>query len=367
MALDLTNFDGHATPSSRRSARRRFLKQLVALGLGISALGLLEACASSTTPGQGQTTASPTSPAAGQQPTTAATSAPQAAQPTAAPTVMKVQFTTVNPGVITVAMNGDMPMTGIKDGKLIGTDGEMITAIAERLGLGVKPSLMEWSATIESVKTKRTDIMLGNMGWTPARAQVMLITDAIYYAGSFATMKKDKPFDQTIAVSDFKGHSIGTVTGFTIVPEMKKVPGTTEVKLYDTTDACIRDVVAGRLDFAVLDAPTVDYLILQNPDWGLKQVPLKPDPEFPQLTSKQHTVMGMNLENKDLFDAVNRGVKWLWDTKKNAELLAKYGVKNPDYLVPPEKNPRIGVDRDEKGNIIGPGAHTPKDFSFLFQ
>ena len=44
----------------------------------------------------------------------------------------------------------------------------------------------------------------------------------------------------------------------------------------------------------------------------------------------------------------------------------KYGVSNPDYLVPPPKNPRIGVDRDEVGNVIGPGAHKPKDFAALF-
>jgi polar amino acid transport system substrate-binding protein len=276
------------------------------------------------------------------------------------------KFKTVNEGVITVAINGDMPMTSVKDGKLIGSDGEMIAAIAERLSLGAKPSLMEWSATIESIKTGRADVMLGNMGWTPARAQVMLITDAIYYAGTFVAMKQDKPFSASIGTEDMKDHSIGTVTGFTIVPEMKKIPGTKEVKLYDTSDACIRDITAGRLDFAVLDAPTVDYMILQNSDWGLKQIPIKPDANFPQLTSKQHTVMGMNLENTDLFDAVNAGVKWLWRTKKNAELLAKYGVKNPDYLVPPEKNPRIGVDRDASGEVAGPGKHISKDFSALF-
>jgi ABC-type amino acid transport substrate-binding protein len=274
-------------------------------------------------------------------------------------------FKTVSPGVLTVAINGDMPMTSIKDGQLIGTDGEMIAAIAQKLGLVAKPSLMEWSATIESVRAGRTDIMLGNMGWTPVRAKVMLVTDAIYYAGTFVTMKHDNPMDKA-TIGDMKGHSIGTVTGFTIVPEMKKVPGTTDVKLYDTTDGCIRDVVAGRLDFAVLDAPTVDYMILQNPGWGLKQVPMIHDAAFPQLTSKQHTVMGMNQDNPDLFDAVNDGVKWLWQTKLNAKLMAKYGVGNPDYLVPPEPNPRVGVDRDANGGLIGPGAHKSKDFSSLF-
>ena len=52
--------------------------------------------------------------------------------------------------------------------------------------------------------------------------------------------------------------------------------------------------------------------------------------------------------------------------KTNAQLLAKYGVDNPDYLVPPAVNPRFGVDRDDKGNIIGAGGHTPKDYSALF-
>jgi ABC-type amino acid transport substrate-binding protein len=275
------------------------------------------------------------------------------------------EFKTVSPGTLTVAMNGDMPMTSIKDGKLIGTDGDMIVAIAGKLGLAVKPSLMEWSATIESIRSGRADIMLGNMGWTPVRAKVMLLTDAIYYAGSMATMKKDNPLDK-ISIADLKGHSIGTVTGFTIVPEMKKVPGTTDVKLYDTTDACVRDVAAGRLDYAFLDAPTVDYMILQNPGWGLKQVPVVQDTAFPQLTSKQHTVMGMNQDNPDLFDAVNAGVKWLWRTKMNAQCLARYGVSNADYLVPPEPNPRIGVDRDADDSPIGPAAHKVKGYSSLF-
>jgi len=276
------------------------------------------------------------------------------------------KFQTVEPGVLTIANSNEMPMIAMENGKLIGSDAEMIETIAQKMGLGVKSAQMEWSATVQSVKSGRADIMMGNMGWTPARAAALAITDAIYYAGAFACMKKDQPFDKAIAVSDIKGHSIGTVNGFTIVPEMKKIPGTTEVKLYDNSDGCVRDVVAGRLDFAVLDGPLVDYMILNNPNWNLKQIPLTSNPDFPQLTSKQHTVMGMNQDNHDLFDAVNTGVKWLWATKQNAVLMRKYGISNPDYLVPPEKNPRIGVDRDADGNVIGPGAHKTANFSALF-
>ena len=275
-------------------------------------------------------------------------------------------FKTVKPGVITIANSGEMPMITVEDGKLIGSDAEIVAAIAQKLGLGVESAQMEWSATVQSVKSGRADIMVGNMGWTPARAAALLITDAIYYAGAFVCMKKDLPFTSAITIADIKGRSIGTVNGFTIVPEMKKIPGTTEVKLYDNSDGCVRDVVAGRLDFAVLDGPLVDYMILKNPNWNLKQIALTSDASYPQLTSKQQTVMGMNQENHDLFDAFNAGVKWMWASKENAALMQKYGIGNPDYLVAPDKNLRVGVDRDAAGGVTGPGAHAPKDFSALF-
>lgn len=277
------------------------------------------------------------------------------------------KFRTVEDGFITIAMSGTMPVTGVKDGQIIGSDAEMIVAIASHLGLKAKPAIMAWSATIEAIKSGRADIMCGDMGWTKARANAMLLTDAIYYDGNFVTMKKDKPFKDFISVNDMSGHSVGTGQGYSYVPDIKKIPGVGDVKLYDNVDGCVRDVLAGRVDFAVLDSMTVDYLLLQNPSTDLKQVPIKPNTDYPNLSGKGRAVMGMSLENPDLFDAVNAGVKWLWASKKNGELLAKNGMTSPDYLVlPTSADPRIGVDRDEKGNILGSAAHTPKDFSSLF-
>jgi len=60
---------------------------------------------------------------------------------------------TGTPGVLKVAFNGDMPMTGQDaNGNLIGTDGSLMVLIAENLGLKVEPHLMEWSAEIQSTK-----------------------------------------------------------------------------------------------------------------------------------------------------------------------------------------------------------------------
>src|SRR5258706_6080414 len=97
---------------------------------------------------------------------------------------------TIEPGKLTIGFKGDMPMTGLKDGKLIGTDGALLAKIAADLGLEVKPVQMEWSALIQATKQGKVDIMLGSMGWTVDRTKILLMTDPIYYFGTYLLQKK---------------------------------------------------------------------------------------------------------------------------------------------------------------------------------
>ena len=251
---------------------------------------------------------------------------------------------TIEPGKLHVAFNGDMPMTSLKDDKLVGSDGEMIALIASNLGLQVVPEQMEWAAEIESTKAGRVDLMLGAMGWTEERSQVMLLTDPIYY---FGTLLAQKSANSWHTFADMQGRKVGTVTGFTLVPELKAVPGIGEVKLYDTSDGVMRDLVAGRLDMAILDPPLVALAIKEHPEWDLHQVPLDPDPNFPIMSTTYNVVMGIRKDATALEDAVNKQIDELWATCKNQQLMATYGVTDASFFTPPDPNPRVGVDREE--------------------
>src|SRR3954453_12911848 len=171
---------------------------------------------------------------------------------------------TIEPGKLTVGFNGDMPMTSWKDGQLVGTDGALLAMMAKDLGLEVKPQQMEWSALIQATKQGKVDIMLGSMGWTADRTKVMLLTDPIYYFGTFLLQKKSTNYS---TFADISGKKIGTVTGFTLVPELKTIPGVGEVKLYDPSDGVMRDITAGRIALAVLDPGLVECALLQHPEW----------------------------------------------------------------------------------------------------
>src|SRR5919106_1119927 len=146
---------------------------------------------------------------------------------------------TVEPGKLTIGMNGDMPMTQIKDGKLSGTDGELMVWAAESIGLEPKPVQMDWAALIEATKQGKLDVMHGAMGWLEARTKIMILSEPIYYFGTLLAQKEENNYT---TFADMKGRKVGTVTGFTLVPELKTVEGIGEVKLYDTSDGVMQDL-----------------------------------------------------------------------------------------------------------------------------
>src|SRR5579884_2558259 len=371
-SMDVSNA-AHTT----RVSRRQFLRLTLALAGTAAAGSLLSACSSApaAAPTSAPAAAAPTSAPAAAAPT----SAPAAAAPTSAPaaaaaTTVSTAATaapavagtaapaargaikTIEPGVLNVAMNGDMPMTTIKDGKLMGTDGEMLSLIADRLGLKIVPHQMEWAAEIESTKSGRVDIMLGAMGWIKPRTEIMFLTDPIYYFGTLLAQKKDSNVN---TFEGMAGKTVGTVTGFTLVPELKTVPGVKEVKLYDTSDGVMRDLVDGRLDLAILDPPLVELAIKEHPDWNLHQVPLKPQPDkYPIMSTKYNVIMGVKKDEVDLGNAINAEIRKLWANCENKKIMAKYGVVNPDFFVPPDPDPRIGVDRgpDYKAPTLPPNC-----------
>ena len=250
----------------------------------------------------------------------------------------------IEEGVLTAAFNGDMPGTGYQDGSLIGIDGELMMWVADRLGLKVKPALMEWAAEIASVKARRVDIMHGMMGWNEARTKVITISDPIYYGGANLAQKKGTSHS---TIQDMRDHSIATIQGFGWIPDLKKInPG---LRLYDTSDQAVRDLLAGRYDILLADPPLIKWVIEKNPDWDIHAVPLASgfDPELPVITSKWNMVFGMSQEAPNLAKAVNAAIAAMWESCKNYEVATKYGFGEPFWFEPPAVRQRQGVDRPE--------------------
>jgi len=266
------------------------------------------------------------------------------ALPTGPQAFAQPDLDTIEPGKLIVAFNGDLPMTSLQDGEIVGIDGEMISYIAAKLGLAIVPQQMDWAAAIESTSVGHVDLMLGAVGWTVERTEVMLLSDPIYYFGVLLAQKTANNYH---TFADMVGKKVGTVVGFSLVPELKAVPGVGEVRLYDTSDGAVRDLIAGRLDIAILDPPLVALAIKNHPDWDLHQVALDPDPDYPIMSTKYNATMAIRMEDAALADAINVEIASLWMTCKNQQIMARYGVTDVSFFIAPDPNPRVGVDRPE--------------------
>lgn len=260
---------------------------------------------------------------------------------------------TIEPGKLIVAYNGDMPGTGLKDGALMGIDGEIMTWVAGQLGLEVSPALMEWAAEIESIKARRADAMHGMMGWTEARTEVIAISDPIYYAGALMTQKKGAGIT---SIAQLKDVSFGTVQGFGWVPELQSIDP--DMKLYDTSDAALRDLAAGRVDVLFLDPPLIQYAAIQQPDLDIESIPVTDpyDPALPTITGKYMVVFGLSKEAPKLQECINQAIAKLWESCANYEIASKYGFDDKFWFSAPGQNPRIGVDRPEGWQYPALGA-----------
>ncbi len=263
--------------------------------------------------------------------------APQASQSRAA------ELELIEPGKMIVAFNGDMPGTGWQDGKLIGLDGELMQWVVESLGLKVEPALMEWAAEIASVKARRVDIMHGMMGWNDQRIKVINISDPIYYGGANITQKKSTNWS---TVQELEGKTIATIQGFGWIDQLKQIEGS-ELKLYDTSDAAIRDLLAGRIEALFADPPLIQYAISKNPDWDIHAVPIQQgfDEKYSLLTGKYNVVFGLSQEAPELLKAVNAKIAEIWASCKNIEVAKKYGLGDKSWFDPGSLNLRAGVDR----------------------
>ncbi len=257
---------------------------------------------------------------------------------------------TVEPGSLTIAFSGDMPGTGYQDSKMVGYDGEILQQISEKLGMKVKPALMEWSGTIASVQAHRVDVMAGTMGWTEQRSKIMALSDPIHYFKNGIT-QTDKTDWKTL--KDLQGKKVGTITGFSFIPEMREIPGL-QVTLYDTSDAAVRDLLAGRIDAVIGDPPVMQYAISRNAQWHLHfNAFTDNDPDFPLLTGLGQVVFGFSKDNPQLLAAVNEQIQALWKTCEMRKIGARYGLTQDVWFMPQGKDLRLSVDRPADWKLPG--------------
>ncbi|KGX36340.1 transporter substrate-binding domain-containing protein [Burkholderia pseudomallei] len=164
-------------------------------------------------------------------------------------------------GVLKIALEGTYPPFDYRngDGQLEGFDVDVAKEVAARLG--VKPQFVttEWSGILAGLQAGKFDVIVNQVGITPARRQALDFSQPYVYSAAQLIQRADDKHDYG-APGALQGKRIGVTLGTNFADLAKTLQGL-DVKTYPGAPEKLRDVAAGRIDVSMDDRLMLPYLI----------------------------------------------------------------------------------------------------------
>ncbi|MEV3908381.1 substrate-binding periplasmic protein [Streptomyces canus] len=262
---------------------------------------------------------------------------------------------TLTPGVIKVAVEPYAPYTSVQGGKIVGLDGDILTYVAKKLGLEVKPQVTDFAGMLAGVQSRRVDITVGGVAWSADRQKQGLFTDPPYYSPPAMAVRNGKTYK---TVDDLENLSLGTVEGYVWVKSIQSVPGA-KLHAYPDANGVFDDLGAGRVDVGFLDPLLIIAAQKERPELKISTQYLTP-PTAAEVKAKpayayfQPYQTGFYLPKKatKLEQAISAQIDAMYTNGEMAKLVEKYGGDPEQFLKPAADvaTARRGVDRPQDWN-----------------
>ena len=259
---------------------------------------------------------------------------------------------TVTSGTITVGTFAYMPYIGLTGGKLDGLDGEILAEAAKNLCLSVVTRETDWDGVLGNVQSHRVDLGIGGIGWGKERSQKGLFTDPVYYSPPAIAVVGSATYS---TIDDFKGKTVGTISGYLWEKAIKATDGIAAAKTYPDAVSMFSDLNNGRLDIGFIDPLLIPYEAKKNPGSKFKISYFKEPTDAlvaakPDLVNYRQLQISFYLakEAPKLENALNAEIRKMYANGKLRELITKYGGDPEQFLKPAayQEQLRASVDRD---------------------
>lgn len=246
-------------------------------------------------------------------------------------------YGTIDPGEIKVAVMAYMPYTATKGGEIIGLDSDILKSIAKKLNLNIKASVTDFPGMLAAVQTRRVDIAIGGIAWSPDRQKQGLFTDPPYYSPLIMGVKMGESLPTT---KSLEGKTLGTVTGYVYVKAIKDVPNA-KLRTYPNAIGVFEDLSSGRLDAGFLDPLLVAYQHTERPDLKFNvaylQSPTKEELKLhPGFQYFEPFMTGFYIPKQEpkLEKAISEQIDAMYKNGEMKALITKWGGKPDQFLVP---------------------------------
>ena len=229
----------------------------------------------------------------------------------------KTEMGLVEKGKLIMSTNAAFPpyeMT-TDDGGFEGIDVEIAGAIAEKLGLELVIDDMDFDSALLAVQQGKSDIVMAGVSVTPERKMVMEFSNS-YATGIQVVIVKE---GSDVTMDNLGEKMIGCQRGTTGYIYASDTPenggyGEDHVTAFDNGASAVQALINGQVDCVIIDsAPAAEYvkanagLTLLDGNWV-----------------EEEYAIGMNKNNTELVDAVNKALEELTADGTIQKIIDKY-------------------------------------------
>jgi polar amino acid transport system substrate-binding protein len=133
---------------------------------------------------------------------------------------------------------------------------DVIKAVAVDAGFAVDFQPIAAGSEISSLTGGRVDIVPVAFRSATARADGIDLSDPVYVYGEGAVVRDSSEYG---SVDDFKGQIVGVLVGSASASLLRQSAALKAIRTYDSVEALLHDVEAGRVAGAIADYPTLAY------------------------------------------------------------------------------------------------------------
>jgi polar amino acid transport system substrate-binding protein len=199
-------------------------------------------------------------------------------------------------GTVVIGQGGAYPPFGfIENGNLVGFDIDLGNEVARRLGAKAQWEKIDFSGLLPALSSKRVDMLITALTWTPERAQRLAFSRPYYNSGIAGAFK---PGRAIAAPADIAGKVVAVQIGSAGERYVRELGTAKEVKTYNDFLLAFADVEAGRADVVVNTLPVVRYNAARRPSklqvseaWDKREVAINTRIDDQRLLAAVNTVM----------------------------------------------------------------------------
>lgn len=169
---------------------------------------------------------------------------------------------------------------------------DLLAALCKQMNAECEIVSIAWDGLIPALTGKKIDMIFNSMSITDERKKVIDFSDKYYNSPAEIIGTKDAPKVTTIDnpngkggkianPADLKGKTIGVQTATIHANYAEAYFKGANIKVYDTADNHNADLIAGRIDYALLDSVAAADFVKANADKGVESKLIVPaDPIF---------------------------------------------------------------------------------------